>query len=259
MNSMINIPIFALALLLGMFLCFEVGRWLRRRRVARMTDNDNSGQAAVEGAIFALFGLMVAFSFSGAVSRYDVRRALVATEANYIGTAYLRIDLLAVTDQTAMRRLIKSYLDSRLEVYRSFPDIAAVESELRRSAVIQGEIWRLAVVASRSQEAHPDAGKLLLPAINDMIDISTTRTMAARSHPPLILFYLLLFLALVESIFVGFSMAASRKRSWLHPIGLVLVTTIVVYVIVDLEYPRVGLIQIGKYDQVLVDLRNSMK
>ena len=92
--------------------------------------------------MFALFGLMVAFSFSGAVSRFDSRRALITEEANDIGTAYLRIELLALGDQPAMKGLFREYVDSRLETYRKLPDIAAAEAELNHSSAIQGEIWK---------------------------------------------------------------------------------------------------------------------
>ncbi|WP_433964397.1 hypothetical protein [Tunturiibacter gelidiferens] len=257
MDSIISAPVFAIALFLGMLLFLEIGRQLRRHRTV-LAGDEHSGSGAVEGAVFALFGLMVAFSFSGAAARFDARRALIVDEANDIGTAYLRVEMLAPSDQPAMRGLFRNYLDSRLEVYRKLPDIAAVERELTRSAEIQSDIWKKAVAETRSQGAHPDSGKLLLPAINTMIDITTTRTVAARTHPPIILFYLLLVLGLAQSLLAGFSMAGANRRSWLHLLAFAMITVVVVYVIVDLEFPRFGLIRIDKYDQVLVDLRNSM-
>jgi hypothetical protein len=259
MDSIISAPVFALALFLGMVLFLEVGRQLRRRRMVLAAGDEHFGAGAVEGAAFALFGLMVAFSFSGAAARFDARRALIVDEANDIGTAYLRIEMLAPSDQPVMRSLFRNYIDSRLEFYGRLHDIAGAEKELTRSVEIQGEIWKQAVAVTRSREAHPDAGKLLLPAINAMIDITTTRTVAARTHPPFILFYLLLFLGLAQSLLAGFSMAGVNRRSWLHLLAFAMITVVVVYVIVDLEFPRFGLIRIDKYDQVLVDLRNSMK
>ena len=259
MNPIISAPVFAIALFLGMLLFLEIGRQLRKRRMVLVADDERSGGGPVEGAVFALFGLMVAFSFSGAATRFDARRALIVEEANDIGTAYLRVEMLAPSDQAAMRSLFRNYVDTRLEVYRRLPDIAAAEKELTRSAEIQNEIWKKAVAETRAQGAHPDSGKLLLPAINTMIDITTTRTVAARTHPPVILFYLLLVLGLAQSLLAGFSMAGVNRRSWLHLLAFATITVVVVYIIVDLEFPRFGLIRIDKYDQVLVDLRNSMK
>ena len=100
---------------------------------------------------------------------------------------------------------------------------------------------------------------LLLPALNQMIDITTTRTMAAKIHPPLIIFVMLVVLTLVGALFAGYGMAAAKTRSWVHMIGFALVMAAGVYIILDLEYPRLGLIHIHAADQVLVDLRQSMK
>jgi hypothetical protein len=258
MDSIISAPVFAIALFLGMLISLEIGRQLRRHHLVLDADDEHSGTGPVEGAVFALFGLMVAFSFSGAATRFDTRRALIVEEANDIGTAYLRVEMLAPSDRPAMRNQFRVYLDSRLEVYRRLPDIAAAEKELAQSAKIQDEIWKDAVAKTQSQGAHPDSGKLLLPAINAMIDITTTRTMAARTHPPVALFYLLLVLGLAQSLLAGFSMAGINRRSWLHLLAFAFITVVVVYIIVDLEFPRFGLIRIDKYDQVLVDLRNSM-
>ena len=121
MNTTISAPLFAGSLFVGMLLVLELGRRLGSRRL--QSESARGGFGAVEGAIFALFGLLVAFTFSGAASRFDSRRALVADEANAIGTAYLRLDLLASGDQSDLREMFRGYLDSRLEVYRKLPDL----------------------------------------------------------------------------------------------------------------------------------------
>ena len=99
------------------------------------------------------------------VERFDDRRHLIVEEANNIGTAYLRVDLLPAPAQPALRSLFRQYLDSRLEMYRKLPDVAAAKAELARSLKLQGGIWSTAVAAcldSGSQSAH----MLLLPALN---------------------------------------------------------------------------------------------
>jgi len=259
MDRMIAAFPFAASLFLGMLLCLELGRRLGIRRLAKDPEGAMAGLGAIEGAVFGLYGLLIAFTFSGAPSRLDTRRQLIAEEANDIGTAYLRLDLLPADSQPALRGLFRRYLDSRLEVYRKLPDIEAAKAELARSAGIQKEIWDQTVAATRLQGSHPDAGKLLLPALNAMIDITTTRTMAARIHPPKIIFALLFVLALVCSSLAGFGMAGSKQRSWLHFLAFAAVTVVSVYVILDIEYPRAGFIRLDAYDQVLADLRDTMK
>jgi hypothetical protein len=218
-----------------------------------------AGTGAVDGAVFALLGLLIAFTFSGAVSRFDQRRDLIVEETNDIGTAYLRLDLLPASAQPALRDLFRRYVDSRLETYRKIPDLEAVKAELARSVALQGEIWNQAVAAGRLESAPPSATMLLLPALNQMIDITTTRTMAAQMHPPKVIFAMLFGLALAGALLAGYGMAGGKSRNWLHMIGFAAIIAIAIYVILDIEFPRLGLIRVDAFDQALVDLRASMK
>jgi hypothetical protein len=259
MERAVSAPLFAASLLVGMLLFLEAGRRLGLRKIARGPEEAAPGLRVIEGTAFALFGLLLAFTFSGAGSRFDSRRSLIAQESNAVGTAYLRLDLLPGHAQPALRELFRKYLDSRLGLYRKLEDIKAAEAELARSAALQREIWIRAVAATRLPGSHPDAGKLLLPALNEMIDITTTRTMASLTHPPGIIYVLLFVLALGCSLMAGYAMAASVNRSWLHILGFVITTAVTVFVILDVEYPRHGLFRLDTYDQVFAQVRESMK
>jgi hypothetical protein len=248
----------AAALFLGMLVLSEFGRRVGQRRFARDPEGARVGTGVVDGAVFGLLGLLVAFTFSGAGARFDARRQLVVEEANAIGTAWLRLDLLPVGEQPALRVLFRSYLDTRLEVYQSLPDLEAAADALARSVALQGDIWARAVAASQGPD-YQRAVVVLLPALNQMIDITTTRTMASRIHPPGIIFALLIALGLVCSLLAGYAMAGGKQRSWTHSVGFAAVIALSVYVILDLEYPRRGLIRVDAIDQVLIDLRASMR
>jgi hypothetical protein len=258
MDRTVASPIFAMSLFLGMLLFLEVGRRLAIRERAKGSEKEPPSIAAIEGAVFALFGLLLAFTFSGAVERFDKHRELIAEETNAIGTAYLRLDLLPKNAQPILRGLFGKYLDARLEVYRKLPDVEAAKAALTTSTHLQNEIWTQAVDASRLTDSQPDAAKLLLPALNTMIDITTTREMAANLHPPAIIFILLFALGLACSLLAGYGMAAS-PRSWPHILGFAAVTVVTVFVVLDIEYPRQGLFRADAYDQVLIDLREGMK
>lgn len=171
----------ALGMFLGMLALLETGRQLGLRRLAEDPEAARAGGGAVEGAVFGLMALLIAFTFSGAASRFDVRRALVVEEANDIGTAWLRLDLLPVTAQPPLREKFRQYVDARLAFYARLPEAAAARSELTRSAALQTEIWKGAVAACRDS-GSTTAPMLLLPALNQMFDITTTRTVAARTH-----------------------------------------------------------------------------
>jgi hypothetical protein len=248
-------PMFLLVLFVGMLLFLEIGRRVGMRRTTE--GPGSAGLAAVEGALFAVLGLLIGFTFSGAATRFDARRQLVAEEANAIGTAYLRIELLPADKQPAMRDLFRQYLDTRLAAYQKIPDVASVKTELARAEALQKEIWTNAVAASRESNTTA-APMLLLPALNQMIDITTTRNMATLIHPPTIIFAMLGILALACSLLAGYGMAGGKTRSWIHILSFAAILTFAVYVILDLEYPRLGFIRVSAVDQVLVDLRHSM-
>jgi hypothetical protein len=249
----------AAGLFLAVLLLLEVGRRIGHRRLKREGDTVFGGIGSLDGAVLGLLGLLVAFSFSGAASRFDARRQLVVQEANAIGTAYLRVDLLAAPAQPAVRASFRRYLDSRLEVYRRLPDVEAARDELRRSADLQAQLWALAVAACGQAGSSSDACRLLLPALNEMIDITTTRTGAAGIHPPRVIFAMLVVTALTSALLAGYGLAAGRTRKSLHMVAFAAVIAVAVYVIVDLEYPRLGLIRADNLDPLLGEVRDGMR
>lgn len=246
-----NPIIFAALLFLVLLLCMEFGRRLGRRRLARDPDALDAGTGAVDGMVFALLGLLVAFTFSGAASRFDDRRALIVTEANDIGTAYLRIDLLPEAARAPLREAFHRYVDSRMASYARDISEADFNASHEKTKGIQAEIWTMAVEASHRPDAQPAANMLLLPAINEMIDITSTRAAAIRIHPPWPIFVMLILTALVCALLAGNAMLKSRSPNWIHILGFAAITTITMYVIADLEYPRRGLIQADALDQML--------
>lgn len=255
MNFLTSSIAYAVLLFVAMICFSEAGRQLARRRAKRDPDGAWFGVGVVDGAVFALLGLVVAFTFSGASSRFDSRRNLIVEEANAIGTAYLRLDLLPTPAQPALRRSFRQYLDSRISVYQTFPDVEAAKVALAHGKSLQGDIWTHALAGV---EGSQPATMLLIPALNQMFDIANTRTMSMFIHPPPAIFVMLFGLALIASTLAGYSMANAKSRGWLHTIGLAAVTAIVFYVIVDIEYPRQGAIRIVALDEALLDLRQSM-
>lgn len=248
----------SIGLFLAMLVVLELGRRFGMRRLKQDPEGARAGAGTVEGAVFALLGLLIAFTFSGAAGRFDTRRQLIVEETNQIGTAYLRLDLLRAEAQPALREKFRQYLDSRIETYRKLPDMAAAKRELGKTVALQGEIWRLAVAASKAEGAAPGAPVLLLPALNGMFDIVTTRTLATEIHPPTIIFVMLISLALASALMVGYAMAGSKGHNWLHVVALPLVIAASIYVILDIEYPRFGFIRVDAFDHALLELRRGM-
>jgi hypothetical protein len=256
---MVASALFAFALFVGMLILLNVGRRIGDRHLASDSKGARTGTGTIEAAVFALLGLLIAFTFSGAVSRFDHRRHLIVEEANAIGTAYLRLDLLPAGAQPTLREEFRKYVAYRLEVFRKLPDAQAANTQLSNVKKLQEKIWSQTVAASQAQGASPTAPMLLLPALNQMIDITTTRTMALQLHPPLIIFGMLFLVALASALLAGYAMAGGKDRKWLHVFGFALVIALTVYVILDIEFPRHGLIRVDAFDQALTDLLKSMK
>ena len=123
---------------------------------------------------------------------------------------------------------------------------------------LQTKIWNEAV-AGCSQQSSPAVTTLVLSSLNEMIDITTTRLVSMETHPPAVVFYGLGLLLMATSLLAGYGMSESKKRSWMHMVVYAVIMAATLYVILDLEYPRFGLIRIDAADHVLVDVRNSMK
>jgi hypothetical protein len=113
-------------------------------------------------------------------------------------------------------------------------------------------------VAACLDADSPATTNLVLASLNAMIDVTTTRTVLARTHLPLVIRTLLVVLPLICSLLAGLSAAADARHSWTHILTFALMVSVTVFVILDLDYPRAGLIRIDHFDLVLVELRNSL-
>jgi len=252
------------ALLLGLLLfvlmlgAAEFGRRIGIRRLAGNTDGLAKGGASADAASFALLGLLIAFTFSGAASRFQDRRDLIADEANAIGTAYLRVDLLPSDVQPPLRELFRRYTDARISVYRQALDAEATAARRAETDELQAEIWKIASSAVQREGVPTSTSTLAIGALNSMIDITTTREMATLSHPPVVVFLLLVGISLVCAVLIGYGTSQNAKRSWLHTVTFAAIISLTVYVIIDLEFPRVGLIRVDAADEVLVKVRDAM-
>jgi hypothetical protein len=250
----------AVALCLALFgaflVCMEIGRSVGRRRAAQIGPQALKGFGSVEGALFALLGLLLAFTFSAAAARFDRRRDLIVDEANAIETAYLRLDVLPAPFQQPLRRAFGQYMDARMEHDRSLSPFGNVEVEGRVGSA-QAEIWRQSVAAVQASD-HPQVMQVVLPAVSAVFDAARTRVVAQRTHIPILIVGLLTVLALVCSVLAGYGIAGGDRRSWTHIVAFAALLAGTLYITLDYEFPRFGLIRVTSTDRVLRDLRAMM-
>ena len=251
----IGIPLLMIALML---VSLEVGYRHGLRRRARHPGESSEASAVVVAAVLGLLGLTLAFTFSSASERLTVRRAQIVDEANAIGTAYLRLDLLAPAEQPAIRALFRDYVEVRIETFGKPLDQAAVGAAIERGHRLQHEIWSRSIAAC-AHAPNSSASILLLGALNQMIDITTTRAIATMTHVPLLILGLLIFMSSLGALLAGDSLAFQGRRNPLYMVLFALAIASTIYVIIDLEYPRVGLITIGAPDRAMVELRDLVR
>lgn len=239
--------------LLFAYLGYRFGKWQSSRG-----ETSTEGSGALTGAIFGLLGLMIALTFNGAFSRLEVRRQLIVQETNAIGTAYLRLDLLPENFQTSLRENFQEYLASRVAFYEVMTDIEATTREVNRATELQDMIWDKAVAATQGTE-NQAARMLLIPSLNEMIDIVTTRSIAIQTHSPFMIWVVLTLLVLACAGIVGYSSSHVEHPRYIYLIVFAIVTIFTMYIIFDVEYPRYGIIRLDQTNQLLVDLLRNIK
>jgi hypothetical protein len=249
----------AFVVFFGILALLALGRWFGRRVIEKHGGAGPSTIGSLETAVFALLGLLIAFTFSGALQRFDTRRVQVVDEANAVGTAWLRIDLLPPAAQPPVREAMKAYVSSRVATYQKIDDVAAANQEVERSLALQARLWSAATAALAHPDTKPGTSVLLAPALTDLFNYSTIRLTAMQMHPPLVIYVMLVGLSLVSALLAGFQSAGERKPDWLHRIAFGGIIAFTVYVIFEIEYPRSGFVRIDAIDQVLVNARDQLK
>jgi hypothetical protein len=230
--------VFAVVALAAYEVGFRVGLWWQER-----TPDEKEGPTAMlVGSLLALMAFLLAVTMGMAVDRFDARRGLVVEEANAIGTVYLRAGYLPQPAADQTRELLREY--TPLRVNTADPD--QLQAQFARSAQIQAELWAIAEPLARST---PDSQLLAIyiEALNDMIDLGETRlTAIVYARVPETVVWLLFLGAALTLGMVGFHAGLLRRRSLVGAIVLVLVLGAVITLVVDLDRPRQGFLQVSQ-------------
>lgn len=224
--------------LFGAEIGFRFGRRLRHAKASW-----KSHVAMEAGAILALLGLLLAFSFSIVEARFTARKALVIDEANAIGTAYLRAKTLPEPQAHRIQALLRQYVNIRLAA--STPESLA--RQIQRSEQLHDDLWREAVTVAK---AHPDSEVVgrFLEALNAVIDLHTTRvTVSLYQHLPDAIFNILVVVSLLAMVILGYGAGLGRWRSPLPTAALVVAIASVIVLIHQLDTPGTRLFRISQY------------
>lgn len=250
--TLLFLPITMLIAIVG---SMHLGRWIGRR--IRRDADTTRGAAAVDSVVFAMLGLIVAFTFTAAAARFDERRRLIVDHANATGTVWLRIDLMPEADRPPIRALVKRWIECILAATEAPPASKESAAYFQEALGIQDRVWRL-VMTSYERDPRPGVTVQLIPAINSWIDLTTTRMEVGRMTVPSLVMLTLFVLSFVAAILVGYEMSSRPRLSWLHVCLFASTIAFAVFVIVDLNNPREGLIRINSVDKVFRDMLDSI-
>jgi hypothetical protein len=214
---------------------------------------EGQGFVVIQGATLTLLGLIIGFTFSMALDRYDQRKNLEEEEANAIGTEYLRADLLPAADGAKLRALLLSYLDERILFYeaRDEGDEGPID---RRTAALEAELWS-AVLAPASAQPTPVAA-LALAGMNDVFNSQGYTQAAWWNRIPITAWVLMVAIALCANVLMGIG-AKSGKASSRVLLILPLIIAIAFLLVADIDSPRRGLIRV--VPQNLLSLSQSLR
>jgi hypothetical protein len=228
-----------LVVLLAAEIGFRIGLWLQRRDPAAL-----AGQSTglIVGSLLGLTAFVLAFSIGIVIEQHNNRKLMVVTEANAVGTAYLRAGFLAEPDRTTSRDLLQEYLEVRLA---AAADPALIESVTRRSEEIQVQLWAIAQDNVR-QGNDSDIMGLFIESINEVINVHALRLMAANLRLPGLFGALLYAAALVSFLVVGIANSADGQRDVVTILLFALGVVAVLVIVIDLDRPREGLLTVSQ-------------
>lgn len=206
----------------------------------------------IVGSLLALMAFMLAITMGMAADRFDTRRGLVLGEANSAGTTYLRAGYLPEPVSTGVRNLLREYVPLRIVNN----DVADVQARIARSVEIQAMLWSIAAELARATP-ESDVLALYIDSLNEMIDIHETRVAAGiYARVPDTILLRLLCASIVSLGMVGYSAGLARRRSTVTGGVMVVVLGAVVTLVVDLDRPRDGFLQVNQ--QPLIDLQEQI-
>lgn len=236
------------ALLAGATIGYRGHVWLRKTR----------GETAVEShdhllsAVLGLLALLLGFTFSLALNRYETRRELVVQEANALGTTWLRSQLLEEPNRTAMQDLLRVYLDDRLV----WSEADNAPEALARTDALQQKLWRVTGQAIRS-DPNPQLSRALMDAMNQSFDLASARSAARSAHVPDRVLGVLLLYAVLSAAMLGYTSAAKGKPQRIATVSVLMLLTMALVMILDIDRPRSGAIQVSQ--QPLEVLKQSWR
>jgi len=230
----------------------EIGWQLGSRGGSRAGGNVST----LESAMLGLLALIIGFTFAMALSRFEARRVAVLNEANAIGTTALRARLLPEPYRTDILKLLKEYVQIRVDIVQSDHSLAELRTIVDRSNVIQGALWQQAKAMVAKDNSMVPTG-LFIQTLNEMIDDQEKRLAAFRNRVPNVVLVGLFGIAAIAGGFAGYASGLDPKRNRMPVYIVGFLVSAVILLIFDLDRPSSGFITNDQ--QSMIDVAASIR
>jgi hypothetical protein len=236
-----SFPLFVFALsLIVQWLAALTGAYLRRRRRS-VDEAEQQDLVVILTAALTLLGLIIGFSFSMAVTRYDLRKSFEAEEANAIGTEYVRAGLLHTDDETKVRELLRSYLNQRISFYTA-RNAQHLEQINTSTAELQSHLWTAVQAAAAAQPTPVVA--LAVSGMNDVLNSQGYAQAAWWNRIPMAAWWLMLAVAIGCNFLFGYNARRPTEEQAREFLVLPLIASIAFVLIADMDTPHGGFIRV---------------
>lgn len=250
--QLIPTPLIAMAIFVLVIIFYVIGYRLRRMEIRKQPSLSTEDIKTISGAFLGLLGLLLAFTFSMANSRYDKRRELIILEANEIGSAIQRADVYPDSVRKLLRANFHEYLEARIAFLEAGMDVDRLIRYYLKADSIGKEIWTIVTDYAKVDNKTTLASQLIA-GVNDMLDIATTRRATGESVIPDSILYFLFILCICSAFLLGYDVKS--KIDWIVVLGYALMLSLTIFNIMDLDRPRSGFIDMDVPNQKIIELR----
>ena len=216
---------------------------------------EHVGIGPTEGSLLGLTALLLSFTFGMTATKYELRRQHLVAESNYIGTTILRCDMYPDSIRNLLRADLKNYLETRISYYAVGDDEAAISSTLVKADSISKKIWNRVALLSHDINIRV-ATQQMVPSLNEMLDIVSTREGARQAVVPRLIFFVLSILILVSAFLSGYG-SKNLERNSVLVMAFAVVTSMALFLVIDMDRPRQGFVNLNAAQQLMINLRSK--
>lgn len=253
-----DFPVWGMALIiLGLTLLFNwLGFAYRKRQMKDHSFIEPSGLNILESSLMGLTALLLGFTFSMVATKFENRRQVIVTEANHIGTAILRCDLYPDSVKTLMRADFRKYVEARIASYEAMENDEKIDAALDTTFFYSSRIWERVAALSQDPANFVRSGQMI-PALNNMIDIVTVRVTDRHARVPRLILGILMAFCFLSAFLSGYGNKSQRRNRVLVG-AFAFMTTVALFLILELDRPKQGLINVGSSEKAIENLRQML-